>query len=64
MSFRGRGRGRGYGRGGGRGRGGGFTPQKDQGPPETVVGTCARFHHRDKGEAVVNKNFCLLLLKN
>ena len=27
------------GRGGGRGRGGGFTPQRDQGPPETVVGT-------------------------
>ena len=27
------------GRGGGRGRGGGFTPQRDQGPPEIVVGT-------------------------
>ena len=48
MSFRGRGRGRGMGRGmgrgGGRGRGGGFTPQRDQGPPETVVGTRVCFH--------------------
>jgi len=43
MSFRGRGRGRG-GRGSGRGRGGGFIPQKDQGPPETVVGMCLCFH--------------------
>ena len=48
MSFRGRGRGRGGGfrgggggfrggGGGGRGRGG-FAPQRDMGPPETVVG--------------------------
>ena len=62
MSFRGRGRGRGMGRGGGRGRGGGFTPQRDQGPPETVVGTHVCASH--KARSPRTKHFYLLHFKN